>query len=89
MHSLLYVFMFTIPVTGWIASAATGLDVVIFGTITLPTIAPTSQHLEDFFFMAHGVLTKSLKVLLVLHVAGALHRHFIRADSTMRRMIRG
>lgn len=84
-HLALYVLLIAVPLTGWIASAATGIDVVIFGRWTLPRIALVSEGWENAFFVAHGVLTKLLAVLVVLHVAGALHR----SDGTLRRMILG
>lgn len=88
-HRALYVLLVVIPLTGWIASAATGIDVVIFNTITLPAIIPASEPVEKTFFALHGVLTKLLLLSLLLHIAGALQRHFLRRDETLRRMIRG
>jgi cytochrome b561 len=84
-HLALYLLLIAVPLTGWIASAATGIDVVIFGSWTLPRIAPVSEAWENGFFTAHGVLTKLLAALVVLHVAGALHR----SDGTLRRMVFG
>ncbi|MEC7760298.1 MAG: cytochrome b [Pseudomonadota bacterium] len=82
-HLALYLLLIAVPLTGWIASAATGIDVVIFGSWTLPRIAPVSEAWETGFFAAHGVLTKLLAALVVLHVAGALHR----SDGTLGRMV--
>jgi cytochrome b561 len=88
-HMLLYVLMISIPLSGWIASSATGLDVVFFGEVTVPPIAPTSEAWENTFFFLHHVLTRLLMACLVLHIAGALHRHLVRKDTTLRRMLRG
>jgi cytochrome b561 len=88
-HRTLYALMVIVPLTGWIASSATGIDVVIFETITLPAIAPASETWENLFFLLHGVLTKILLLLIVLHIAGALQRHFVRRDKTLLRMLRG
>ncbi|MAM63610.1 cytochrome b/b6 domain-containing protein [Maritimibacter sp. UBA3975] len=84
-HVALYLLLLAVPLTGWIASAATGIDVVVFDIWTLPRIAPVSEGWEDAFFLAHGVLTKLLAALVLLHVAGAFHRR----DGTLRRMLRG
>lgn len=84
-HRILYLLLLAIPLSGWIASAATGLDVVLFGRWTLPRIAPVSESWEWAGFAVHGVLTKLLFLLLALHVAGAL----MRRDGTLRRMILG
>ena len=84
-HLALYLLLVVVPLTGWIASAATGIDVVIFDRWTLPRIAPVSEGWEKVFFAAHGILTKILAALILLHIAGAFHR----SDGTLRRMIRG
>lgn len=85
-HRALYVLMLAIPLSGWIASSATGLDVVIFGQITLPAIAPTSEAIENAGFAVHGVLTKLLMALLTLHIAGAVLRA-VKRDGSLSRMI--
>lgn len=84
-HRTLYALLLLVPLTGWIASAASGLDVVLFETWTLPRIAPVSERWETAFFAAHGVLTKALGGLVVLHFLGALRRR----DGTLRRMLTG
>ena len=59
-HLSLYGLMIAVPLTGWIASAATGIDVVLFNWITLPQITPVSEAWDRTFFALHGVLTKLL-----------------------------
>ncbi len=88
-HATLYGLMLAVPLAGWIASSATGIDTVFFNRVTLPAIAPVSERWEKVFFAAHGFLTKALLLVIVVHVAGAFHRHFIHRDTTLRRMIRG
>jgi len=88
-HLTIYALMLAVPVTGWIGSAATGIDVVIFNSVTLPRIAPVSEAWEHGFFLAHWLLTRALIAALVLHIAGALQRHYHRRDRTLVRMIRG
>ncbi len=87
-HTAIYLLLLAIPLSGWVASAATGLDVVIFGHITLPAIAPVSAAWEDTGFALHGLLTKALMALLVAHIAGASLRG-LKHDGTLRRMIHG
>lgn len=88
-HLTLYILMLAVPLTGWIASAATGIDVVVFNKFTLPPVAPVSEAWEKAFFAAHGILTKLLLALILLHAAGALVRHFLHKDATLRRMVSG
>lgn len=87
-HRALYVLMLAIPLSGWIASSASGLDVVIFGQITLPPITPTSEPLESAGFAVHGILTKLLMALLLAHIAGAV-LHGLKGDGTIRRITKG
>ncbi|MEL6643836.1 MAG: cytochrome b/b6 domain-containing protein [Pseudomonadota bacterium] len=84
-HLGFYALLVLVPLTGWIASAASGLDVVVFDRLTLPQIAPTSETVEEAFFTLHWGLTKLLAALALLHIAGALTRR----DGTLRRMILG
>ncbi|MCE6960652.1 cytochrome b [Cereibacter sphaeroides] len=88
-HWMLYALLLAIPLSGWIASAATGIDVVLFGRLTLPPIVPPSETLDRLFFRVHGVLTSLLAVLILLHAGAAVHHHLLRRDRTLRRMIEG
>ena len=87
-HGALYALLLIIPLSGWSASSATGIDVMIFDRWTLPPLAPVSEAWEKAGFAIHGIATKALIGLLVLHVAGALWRAWA-GDGTLRRMIRG
>ncbi|MBD1203525.1 MAG: cytochrome b [Rhodobacteraceae bacterium] len=87
-HLTLYLLLLAIPLTGWIGSAATGIDVVIFDRWTLPTIAPVSPDWEALGFTLHDALTKVLILLLFLHMGAALKRE-MDGDGTLRRIITG
>lgn len=87
-HLTLYLLLLAIPLSGWIASAATGIDVVIFDRWTLPAIAPVSPDWEALGFTLHDALTKVLILLLFLHMGAALKRE-MDGDGTLRRMITG
>lgn len=87
-HLTIYFLLLAIPLSGWAASAATGIDVVIFDRWTLPAIAPVSPLWEARGFALHDALTKLLILLLLLHMGGALKRE-MDGDGTLRRMITG
>ena len=87
-HLALYALMVAVPVTGWVGSAATGLDVVWWGW-TLPRVAPVSEAWSEAAFALHGGLTTALMGVVALHVAGALWRQFGHGDGTLWRMLRG
>lgn len=87
-HLLIYALLITIPLSGWFASSATGIDVMIFDRWTLPSIAPVSEIWEKRGFVFHGVLTKALFGLIFIHVLAAMWRE-IEGDGTLTRMISG
>lgn len=87
-HATLYVLMLAIPLAGWVASSATGIDVMLFDRWVVPPIAPVSEAWERWGFIAHGLLTKALFALVVVHALAALKRAWT-GDGTLRRMIFG
>jgi cytochrome b561 len=87
-HLAIYALLLAIPLSGWLASSASGLDVMLFDRWTIPAIAPVSEAWENAGWAVHGIATKLLMGLLLLHVAGALKRE-MDGDGTLTRMIRG
>ncbi len=83
-HVALYILLLAVPFTGYVASAASGIDVQVWG-LTLPNPVTPSEATEATYFALHGVLTKLMAGLLLLHVAGALSRR----DGTLGRMVTG
>lgn len=88
-HKAFYVLLIAMPLSGWIASSATGIDTVVFGGFTLPRIAPVSETWETAGFLIHGIIGWGLIVLVGLHVAGALYHSAVMKDGTLTRMLRG
>lgn len=84
-HRAFYALLVIVPLSGWIGSGATGIDVVVFNSVTLPPLAPASEAWEEAAFEVHEVATKILLLCVVLHIAGALTRR----DGTLGRMISG
>lgn len=87
-HAAIYLLLVAMPLSGWIASSATGLDILFFDRWVIPPIAPVSEAIEDRGFALHGAMGIALIALLGLHIAGAL-KHEMAGDGTLRRMIRG
>ncbi len=88
-HRAFYVLLLAMPLSGWVASSATGIDTVVFNRWTLPSIAPASEAWENAGFAVHGVVGKLLLACVVLHIGGALYRAWVSRDGTLQRMIRG
>jgi cytochrome b561 len=96
-HALLYVVMIGMPLTGWAMRSASPLHHIlpirIFG-LPWPAVPPladltgaAAQAAEHRFQTAHGLLAKSVYVLVVLHVGGALRHQFISRDLVAARMV--
>ncbi len=88
-HRGFYVLLVAMPLTGWVASSATGVDTVVFGRWTLPAIGPVSERWEEVGFVVHGAIAKVLIAVILLHIAGALYHAIIKRDGTLRRMVTG
>ncbi len=88
-HRLFYGCLILMPLSGWAASSATGIDTVIFNVVTLPRIAPVSAKVETIGFAIHAALGMLLVALIALHVAGALYRTLVVKDRAIARMLRG
>ncbi|MDE3240788.1 MAG: cytochrome b [Paracoccaceae bacterium] len=84
-HWVLYALMIAIPLIGWAGSAATGIDVIVFGRWTLPPLVPASATAAKGLMALHHWLALAMLGLVAVHVAGALSRR----DGTLRRMILG
>ncbi len=85
-HMALYGLMLVIPLTGWIASSASGIEIYLFGWINVPLIAPASEQVENLFFTLHWLFTRLLILFVIIHITGALRRHFVLGDNTFRRI---
>lgn len=89
MHILLYAFMFSVPLSGYLYTFAAGYPVVYFGWIELPAIiGPYPEH-KDLFKATHDSLTKVLFALVILHIAAAFKHLFISKDGIFQRMLPG
>ncbi len=88
-HALLYGFLFTVPLTGYLISTADGRPIDVFGWFSVPALAPvvvTNQ--EDVAGWWHFWLATALVVLVGLHAVGALKHHLIDRDLTLKRIIK-
>lgn len=86
-HVALYALMIAIPVVGWVGASASGLPMTFFGLLPIPALLDPSKPLQEIALSLHGWLNKLFMVVILLHVVGALKRHFITRDATLRRML--
>lgn len=86
-HSLLYLSLLAMPLSGWIMSSAKGFSVSVFNWFTLPDLVKPDDHLAELAVEFHELVAYSLIGMILLHIAGALKHHLIDRDDTLRRML--
>jgi cytochrome b561 len=86
-HALLYVLLFAIPLSGWLYSSATGVQVVYLGVLPLPNLVPKDRALGDALRLVHVSLNALLFVVFCLHVAAAIKHHVVDRDAALVRIL--
>lgn len=85
-HGLLYALTLIIPLSGWVYSSATGVQVVYLGLVPLPDLVPKDRALADLLRDCHVGLNFTLAAVVCVHVGAALRHHLIDRDAVLRRM---
>ena len=95
-HLLLYLFMFLMPLSGWIlASASPTQDLLqmqnmVFGFFPLPDpFVPGIEWIETAAHKVHTTAAVGLTAVLALHAAAALKHQFVDRDGVLMQMISG
>jgi cytochrome b561 len=86
-HAALYALLLAIPLSGWLYSSATGVQVVWFGSVPLPNLLPKDRGLATVLRGVHVTLVLLLVAVVLVHVAAAFKHHFIDRDAVLRRML--
>ena len=85
-HAMLYVLLLVIPISGWLYSSATGVQVVYLGLLPLPDLVPKDKGLATVLRACHVTLNFTLLMLVCVHAAAALKHHVIDRDTVLWRM---
>jgi cytochrome b561 len=88
-HWTLYGLLIVQPVVGLIATSAYPAPMPIFGLFDLPPVWPEDRALSERLFALHRWLGIAIGVVAAMHIAAALHHHFVRADRVLMRMVTG
>lgn len=86
-HALLYLLLFVIPISGWLYSSATGVQVVYLGVIPLPNLVAKDRALGDALLIVHITLNSALFAVVCVHVVAAIRHHFVDRDAVLTRML--
>jgi cytochrome b561 len=87
-HRLLYALLLAVPLSGWAMQGAAGTPVRLLGVMPLPTLVGESLVAYGVLRTAHGLLTTALLLLVLAHIAGALHDGFVSRHGLLQRMLR-
>lgn len=86
-HLLLYLLIFTIPITGWLMSSAKGFQTVYFGVFPIPDFLGKDKALGDLLALVHQSLNYLMALLVAMHIGAALKHHFVDRDNVLMRML--
>jgi cytochrome b561 len=86
-HGLLYLLLLLIPISGWVYSSATGVQVVYLGLFPLPDLVAKDRALAGTLKSVHVALNAAMFVVVSIHVAAALRHHWVDKDAVLYRML--
>ncbi len=84
-HSLLYLLMIALPITGWYAASRMAVTVSFFG-LPLPAIAAPVQGRPGLIAELHENAGTFILIVAGLHALIAIWHQFILHDGTLERM---
>ncbi len=87
LHSLMYLLIFAVPLSGYFYSLAAGVPVVYLGVIPLPVLIGPNPELKPILKLTHYVLNMMLLGGFTLHVLAALKHHFVDRDGVFKRIL--
>jgi cytochrome b561 len=86
-HWLLYFLMVVVPLTGWWVSDTSRIPFRLFWTVPVPDLMAPDHNLSELAADVHGVLTKLLLAVVIVHIFAALRHHFMLRNDTLLRML--
>lgn len=86
-HLLLYALLFAIPISGWLYSSATGVQVVYLGLFPLPNLVPKDRAVAAALRLVHVGLNGLLFATFCVHVAAAIKHHLVDRDAALARIL--
>jgi len=86
-HVALYFFCLVIPLSGWLMSAAKGVQTVWFGIWPIPDLLSRDKVLGNQLEELHETLNWIFIAFIGTHVLAALKHHFIDKDEILTRIL--
>lgn len=85
LHGFFYVALVVMPITGWLATGASGFPVEFFNW-NLPAILSKDKDLGALLYEIHGVFGWLLLIGAIVHIGAAVKHWLIDRDGVMGRM---
>ncbi|WP_448212433.1 cytochrome b [Colwellia sp. MEBiC06753] len=86
-HTLLYLLVLVICLTGYLISTADGRGIELFSWFTIPSAGSLIDQQEDIAGLIHQYSAYGLMILVAIHALAAIKHHFINKDNTLKRML--
>lgn len=89
-HILLVVLaLFSLPITGWLLSSASGEPVTLLWMVQMPTLVSPQPGVVSFLSWTHSIIAWLTGLLALAHIGMALKVHFVDGKDTLRKMLPG
>lgn len=88
MQVLLYLFMFSMPILGWLVLSGEGKPIPFFG-LQLPALIGADKDAASLYQEIHETIGTIAYFLVGFHAAAALFHHYFVRDNTLKRMLPG
>jgi cytochrome b561 len=85
-HASLYMVLFALPITGYIAVAARGRETTFLGLIDVPRLTPLDRGLSRTAQEIHVWGQYVLYALLFAHIGATIYHHLVLKDNLLERM---
>ncbi len=85
---LLYVFLFTVLVSGYFICTAEGQSINVFGFFQIPSVMLLETDQVNLAGLTHKYVAWALFGLVIVHAGAALVHHFFIRDRTLARMLK-
>lgn len=85
-HGLLYALMIGMPIGGYLTLSAAGEPIPFYG-LQLPPLIGENEVLSDQIKDIHKAAGNAAYYLIALHVLAGLYHHYIRRDTTLKRIL--
>jgi cytochrome b561 len=81
-HTLIYMFMLGLPITGIMLVGFSGTSIPVMGTL-LNGLVAESQELQTSFKYIHSYLGKTIYIIVGAHIMMAIGKKYLLKDRTL------